>query len=668
MKNLLIGVLTLISNCVLIAQKDQQFNRHIFIQEMDEIITDGDLSDWPKDIDKYPIEEIIWSDGSENLGFKASFQAGYNMSENALYLAIIVVDDTSSTLQGKSFDVVDSYSLFIDEQYHINGSGIARYSVTENSIDVDENTRGWDLKLDHYLNESKLTYEVNSKKGQKIYELKFTLNEPIFYGRVIGLGHMVIDIDGNSENIYGFVGRGGKNDTAQQGRIGTVTFLENKDDIAKVTGAVKWANDTITTKPEGLRFISKTNKKSWYYQKLSDDNGNYSTSLPYGEYYILPGKASFFNDYNYHKANEEFNKTYIVKNEKQCHLGTYNIEEVTKPYFTYPGDIVINRSKSNINQLNKSIQEYMDYYSVEGASLLVLKDHKIVYKQHFGYANNYSQLPVNDQTLFEVASITKPFFSFAVMRLYERGLIDLDKPLYNYLEFEQVADHPFSKLLTAKHILAHQSGLPNWPTADGYTFLSKPGEGYFYSGSAYQYLAKVIEKITGKNINQVLHEEISKPLGIKNLYFQAHEDVLKHKSHGHFNGYPGFIDMPDRPWVAGCLITNTESLAEFLFAIDQRKGLKPETYEIMLNHHTVIPDNQVENIWGFKEFMSLGFFVEKYDDTGTAIGHTGNNGDFKSVFKYYEEDQVGYVLLTNGNTGQFLETYIEKFLRDPKKI
>ena len=69
---------------------------------------------------------------------------------------------------------------------------------------------------------------------------------------------------------------------------------------------------------------------------------------------------------------------------------------------------------------------------------------------------------MDENTLFEAASVTKPVFSFAVQRLAERGVIDLDKPLYLYLPYPDIEYDERYKLMTARHVLTHRTGFPNW--------------------------------------------------------------------------------------------------------------------------------------------------------------------------------------------------------------
>ena len=337
-------------------------------------------------------------------------------------------------------------------------------------------------------------------------------------------------------------------------------------------------------------------------------------------------------------------------------LPFYYMKSVTKPVLPGQGNALFDLSTQLIDS---TISAYMDYYQIEGVVFATLAKDRISYLATYGTKNSYTNQPIKASSLFEVASITKPFLAYAALRLYDKGLLDLDLPLSSYLPFQAISNSEYAQLITARQVLTHQTGLPNWPTGGRLDFKFEPGTGFEYSGSAYQYLGRVMESITGKSIDEIMKEEISVGLGIDHLYFKKSFYAYKNKVHGHFNGFPGVIDLPDQPWMAGSLVTNASALAKFIFAIHNRRGLKDETYEQIFSNYIEIPERYKENNWGYRESMGLGFFIE-HAPYGRVFKHSGNNGDFKAVFRYYEDLDKGYILLTNGNTGHFIINAIEK--------
>src|SRR4030095_6183209 len=114
--------------------------------------------------------------------------------------------------------------------------------------------------------------------------------------------------------------------------------------------------------------------------------------------------------------------------------------------------ILVNASTVDAHAIDQFIETYQKYYNIPGVSLALIKDGKLVYHKTYGVRNTMTQQAVDAYTLFEAASITKPVFASAVQRLAERGVIDLNKPLYEYLPYKDIEQDERYKLITAKHV------------------------------------------------------------------------------------------------------------------------------------------------------------------------------------------------------------------------
>lgn len=111
--------------------------------------------------------------------------------------------------------------------------------------------------------------------------------------------------------------------------------------------------------------------------------------------------------------------------------------------------------------------------------------------------NSASKELVDNDTVFEAASTSKPVFAYAVMKLVEKGVIDLDTPLTHYTSERFLKGDPRLDLVTARHVLSHTSGFPNWRSAEGLRLDFTPGEKWSYSGEGYSYLQSVVTHLTG---------------------------------------------------------------------------------------------------------------------------------------------------------------------------
>jgi CubicO group peptidase (beta-lactamase class C family) len=164
--------------------------------------------------------------------------------------------------------------------------------------------------------------------------------------------------------------------------------------------------------------------------------------------------------------------------------------------------------------LLRNLPRLLELASVPGLALAVV-DEQRVWRRGFGQAIEDPGLPVSEETVFEAASLGKPVFAYAVLRLVDAGVLDLDRPLYDYLPIPD-ANNQRMRRVTARHVLSHTTGLPNWrqqpsplePTSD-------PGSGFTYSGEGYFYLQRVVETLTNQPFGRFMREQVLEPLGMK---------------------------------------------------------------------------------------------------------------------------------------------------------
>lgn len=627
------------------------------------ISIDGNLSDWPEEAPSIPIENRLWgAELNAESDLTATFQTGYSLEENALYLALVIKDDEIIEKEEPAWNNQDTYSLYVNEQYDLKGSGIVRYTVAENFKDETNPAQHWDPLLSDYISWEKIDYQMNTSGRTTTIELKYTLNESIAVGQVIGVGHIVVDQDQEGQTVLGWVGRSGKSSYSQPGRIGSIVFANDQLTIGNLSGKVVW-KDTTNLIPSFVSVQSVENNARWFYLPVSEV-GDFSAVLPSGEWVLNLGANTFLRDEGYYRVDPELIQKITIKPE-QNNFHEFVMRLDPEPNLLRSGNLLDSMTDTSRKKIDATIQSYMTYYEIEGASFAAWKDGHITHRNTYGVKNNYTGDKVMDNTLFEVASITKPTFAFVVMRLYEKGIIDLDEPLHKHLEFDLIKHHEYSKLITARHVLSHQTGFPNWANGSKIEFKFEPGKGYGYSGEGFEYLKRVLVAITKKSMNQLFQEELITPLGLKNFYYQTHPYGIEHKSCGHYDGYPGMIDFPNEPGVAWSLVTTPVDYMEFANAIHQRKGLKPATYEMMLGKQNEYYDGNEEGLPDISTHVGLGWFIQN-TPYGKVIQHGGNNGDFMSQFKLYDDLGLAFMITTNGYTGYLLTGEAEKFLIDPE--
>ena len=154
------------------------------------------------------------------------------------------------------------------------------------------------------------------------------------------------------------------------------------------------------------------------------------------------------------------------------------------------------------SSLSDHVENRRQELDIPGLAVAVINDGEIVYNETFGFADIEADRPVTAETIFEGASLSKPVFAHFVMTFVEEGELDLDRPLHEYLPHPDVDNQEWADKITARMVLSHQAGFPNWRDDRGVAssavlpILFEPGTGYEYSGEGYQYLAMVLAEIT----------------------------------------------------------------------------------------------------------------------------------------------------------------------------
>ncbi len=125
------------------------------------------------------------------------------------------------------------------------------------------------------------------------------------------------------------------------------------------------------------------------------------------------------------------------------------------------------------------------------------------------------------ETIWTVASLTKPVFAYGMMLLVEKGMLDLDRPLQTYLPRPYLDDTVFLPHMTARHALSHTTGFPNWRDSDGLRAAFMPGSKFSYSSEGLTYLQYVVEHIIGMSVSSYLMEQVFRPLGMNRTELKA---------------------------------------------------------------------------------------------------------------------------------------------------
>lgn len=178
-----------------------------------------------------------------------------------------------------------------------------------------------------------------------------------------------------------------------------------------------------------------------------------------------------------------------------------------------------------MNALGRSIERAMRLAGVPGASAALVERDQVVWSEGFGVCRGQSGDLVSADTVFAVASLSKPPFAHTVLRLCNRGVLDLDTPLAEldpepYDAYGLDPHAPELRRVTARHVLSHTSGLGNFEESNVGRIGFPPGSRWHYSGEGYLYLQTVVEHLTGLPLEQVADAEVFEPLGMTSTSYR----------------------------------------------------------------------------------------------------------------------------------------------------
>ena len=199
---------------------------------------------------------------------------------------------------------------------------------------------------------------------------------------------------------------------------------------------------------------------------------------------------------------------------------------------------------------------------VPGLSLAVIRAGKIVETKALGVRDISTGAPVDENTIFEAASLSKPVFAYAVLQLVDDGMLSLDTPLSTYVP-DFVKDDPRAASITVRNVLRQSSGLPNWRSSSTplKTYFP-PGERFSYSGEGFVWLQRVVEKITSQPLNDVVTRLVFDPLDMKRSSYVWRADFEADYAAPHdFQPAPGNKRRPSKAGSAATLQTTAADYA-----------------------------------------------------------------------------------------------------------
>jgi CubicO group peptidase (beta-lactamase class C family) len=308
--------------------------------------------------------------------------------------------------------------------------------------------------------------------------------------------------------------------------------------------------------------------------------------------------------------------------------------------------------------LEAEVPRLMKDGHVPGLSMVLIRENRIVWKGCFGVRVAGQPAKVDCDTVFEAASMSKPLFSYAVLKLVENGDFDLDRPLDSYLPEPYLPDQPLAGKITGRTVMLHRTGLPNWReggwrSGGPLPVQKEPDTCFTYSGEGYLYLQTVIERLTGEGVTAWMEASLLDPLNMTRSSYRWQDSLESdyaggHDKNGNFKTGRRFYEQGN---AAYSLYTTPTDYARFLIEImkpDRSAGhsLSAETIERMT---TLQVDPEEDNP---RSRRSLGWVVDG-EPNGGWVNHSGSNGSgFQCNSRFNMQRRSGSVIMTNSSNGR----------------
>jgi len=329
-----------------------------------------------------------------------------------------------------------------------------------------------------------------------------------------------------------------------------------------------------------------------------------------------------------------------------------------------------------IPALEERIRAAMEDTHVPGLSIAVIQRGEMMWGRAFGVRDGSSGMPVADDTIFEAASMSKPVFAYAVMKLVEKGVLDLDRPLTEYVSARFVADDPRLDLITARQVLCHTSGFQDIRSgANPLRIHFAPGEKWQYSGEGYAYLQSVVTALTGQvdqddcgtyeadlkvcgtDFDAYMKANLLEPFGMDLSTYVGEEDLPRHVARPHDDqGAPLTPRNYTAPGAArygsmGGLLTTATDYAKFLIEIVEPKPADAFRLTQASLGEMLRPQVKVEDGTGYEIWWALGWKIAQTEEFGELVSHGGDQTGFHCIAEVSPQRKSGYVVLTNGDSG-----------------
>ncbi|MGC2292737.1 MAG: serine hydrolase, partial [Candidatus Acidiferrales bacterium] len=344
------------------------------------------------------------------------------------------------------------------------------------------------------------------------------------------------------------------------------------------------------------------------------------------------------------------------------------------------------------SEIDAEVTRVMRGAEVPGAAIAIFNDGRVAYLKAYGVRDKDNNLPLTANSVMTAASWSKVAFAYIVMQLVQEGRLDLDKPVYEYLpkplpeypNYTDLAGDPRYKKITARMLLDHSSGFPNWRWANQNRKLNinfEPGARFAYSGEGIDLLQLVVETITGKPLKELMQKRVFEPLGMTrtSMMWQSRFDSDFANGYDEYDRSPG-PEKRKTSDAAGSMQTTPADFARFMEAVMQDPApaghglLARKTREMMfspqiqiyskhefpsLDDETTDENKAIRLSYG----LAWGLYWTPY---GKAFFKEGHDEGWRNYAVCFDGKKTGMFIMTNSSNGEGIyKDLLETLLKDP---
>ncbi len=338
----------------------------------------------------------------------------------------------------------------------------------------------------------------------------------------------------------------------------------------------------------------------------------------------------------------------------------------------------------NVRDVERFLFDLMRTSRTITLSVVVVQDDRVVFDRTLGVVDPKTRKPADDKTVLRAASLSKPVFSYLVMRLLDEGLFRLDEPLADFIDppftsypaYASLKNDARSKALTPALLLTHSAGFPNWRgqrPSGPLPFEFDPGRDFSYSGEGYYLLQFLLEKKTGRDLAALAKKKVFDPLGMARTSF-----LWEARFDGDFavdlDSELGQLIRMTRTKAnsAGSLLTNAPDYAKFMLATLGGKGLRPETAAMWRRprlrvsgralHDRSKPETSLNDDIELSWTPGWGWFRSP---AGEALFHVGEEEGCENYVVLFPEKRTGIVIFSvAGPATRVSAPIVEKLIGD----